>query len=598
LLALLAFNITPGFAAEPPPSLDELLKLCKDLGLPLPPKDAKLVRYGGESGHGQIVNGKTVWKTNYYLAFQIKPASVTKGPLLLQGSYEQYRDADSTPPKEVSPEPSAADGITIHSSYALLAIQCHARGWTKLAQRLFELSRKDQKDPVEKTLVREAWNYWESQITKPRIDRAPVAMRLNQIIQLDQKLDTKETRALIKSLELALVPTKAKPGSVVALIDELVDSCDDDDDREEYNLWRPNMGLSPLDRLGFEAVPALIEHIDDDRLTRYKFRGGMGHSTYADYYRVRDIVSIMLQSLVGRPTRDEWDLDLKRTINGESETQKWFKAAARKWFEEARKVGEERYVVDHVLFPFHWEPRLADINLTHLSLIHAKYPKYLPGIYRRILDKYPKTMPVMPHVISISTMPEREKLALLVSGAKHPESVQRCAALSVLRDFAKPQFGALLPAAIEALPTDVEPWEGGGPVELGLVNFALESREAKVWAAVEKVARRAKVGFRMLILERQLWFREEMHNKSERLAFLANFLTDATVYDREENKQRFPFFEPSVYEKIEVRNFAALKIAEMLDIKIEVNPRRTPEEWTKVREQMREALKREHEKKK
>jgi hypothetical protein len=95
LLALLVFNSAPSLAAEPLPSLDELLKLYKDLGLPLPPKDAKLVRY--ETERDETVNGKTKSKTYYYLAFQIRPGSPTEGPLMLDGHDEIRRDPESRP---------------------------------------------------------------------------------------------------------------------------------------------------------------------------------------------------------------------------------------------------------------------------------------------------------------------------------------------------------------------------------------------------------------------------------------------------------------------------------------------------------------------
>src|SRR5437016_2605121 len=89
-----ALTVAPTRAAEPLPSLDELLALYKDLGLPLPPADAKLVRYEYESGGP--VGGKTQRKTYYRLAFQTKPADGAEG------------DPEANA-KAVAPEPSAAD---------------------------------------------------------------------------------------------------------------------------------------------------------------------------------------------------------------------------------------------------------------------------------------------------------------------------------------------------------------------------------------------------------------------------------------------------------------------------------------------------------
>ena len=51
------------------------------------------------------------------------------------------------------------------------------------------------------------------------------------------------------------------------------------------------------------------------------------------------------------------------------------------------------------------------------------------------------------------------------------------------------------------------------------------------------------------------------------------------------------------YRQLEVRNFAALKLASLLGVTVERNPERTPEEWAKVRSQVQEALRRERDKK-
>src|SRR5262245_54428794 len=89
-----------GFAAEPAPSLDELLKEYRALGLPLPPKEAKLVRY--EAGGGGIVNGR-VQPTTFSVAFELNPASKTEGPLLLRATLE-YRPSWDAHPQELKPE--------------------------------------------------------------------------------------------------------------------------------------------------------------------------------------------------------------------------------------------------------------------------------------------------------------------------------------------------------------------------------------------------------------------------------------------------------------------------------------------------------------
>ncbi len=196
LASTLFLAIPCGIApAAEPPSFDELLKLYNELGLPLPPKDAKLVRC--KSTRSETINGTTQETTYYSLAFQIKPADATKrGPLLLDGCLELRAWWLENDPQVVSPGLPAADGVKIRLSNALLiAAQFHSRGWTKLAQRILDISEKDTDDLPQKVMLQQAWSYWLGQISKPKIDRAPVAKHLSQIIKLDKKLDTKENRA-------------------------------------------------------------------------------------------------------------------------------------------------------------------------------------------------------------------------------------------------------------------------------------------------------------------------------------------------------------------------------------------------------------------
>src|SRR5436305_253253 len=127
-----------GISAEPLPALDELLKQYQALGLPLPPKEAKLVRY--EAGGGGIVND--VVQPKYYgLAFELKPETKTENTLILRGTQELRPDW-SPHSQEVKPAPPAAKEVDLDPGDELvLAIQCHERGWNELARHLLERSQ-------------------------------------------------------------------------------------------------------------------------------------------------------------------------------------------------------------------------------------------------------------------------------------------------------------------------------------------------------------------------------------------------------------------------------------------------------------------------
>lgn len=329
-------------AAEPLPSLDALLKDYKALGLPLPPPEAKLVRY--EAGGGGIVYG-VVQPTRYGLAFQIKPATKEKAATLLLGTdqWQLYRNQKT---QEVDPGPAILGTVSLWDNEKLaLAIQCHARGWDKLALILLEESQKKAELPLQNQFVRLAWSYWIDQLGEPKSDRAPVAKRLKELIGKDKEFDTEYNQALLRSLDLALVPSKAKTGSIEALIDDLVDYGNDDSNEESMGYdFDPDDRYSRIAMLGFDAVPALIEHLDDDRLTRVRYIVPLPW-----HLRVGDVAGSLLESLAGHSIGSEW---VPR-----KQGYRVTKAEAKKWWDQAAK-SEKKPTCLNTCFPT--SPRMVE----------------------------------------------------------------------------------------------------------------------------------------------------------------------------------------------------------------------------------------------
>jgi hypothetical protein len=556
-------------AAQPLLSLDELLKEYKALGLPLPPKKAKLVRY--EAGGGK--------PTVYGLAFEVKPGTKTEKPVLLIGTWRSHLIYDPHP-QPVAPEPAAIKDLKVYQDDGLaLAIQCHARGWDKLAQRILEKSQKDATLPPRKQLIQLAWYYWEGHLTEPGTDWAPIARRLKDLIRRDKKLDTEGHRALLKSLDLALMPSNAKPGSVEALIDDLVNYHSDGrvffNDMPQGRYWR-------IVRLGFAAVPALIEHLDDDRLTRAMMPVFNNYGGY--HLRVQHVVSDLLEGLAGRY--------LERKGLGALQGYPVEKADALAWWKEARKVGEETYLLDHVLVGPTDQEKQSRISMHLLSVIVAKYPKDIPSLYHKFLDRRPEfDSGSLVDAIRQSKLPAKDQLKLILYGARHKDNHHRLPALLALKDMDKKQFNALLLATVEAFPKDVADSYRGCP-EVGIAGLAVESDDPRIWPLLEKVAKRSAVGLRMELLD-IMGNREDNRHRSERLRLLAHFLDDGTVRNLHRSSKFEGICAGDDYDEIEVRDFAALKIAELVGMKVEVNPRRTAAEWARIRSRVREALKRE-----
>jgi hypothetical protein len=82
---------------------------------------------------------------------------------------------------------------------------------------------------------------------------------------------------------------------------------------------------------------------------------------------------------------------------------------------------------------------------------------------------------------------------------------------------------------------------------------------------------------------------KEKRWRPERLKLLSSFLDDATIRDQATSKQYDGPCAGFIYDRIGVRDFVALELASLLDIKVELKLERTPEEWTKLRKQVRDA---------
>src|SRR5439155_14726461 len=132
------------------------------------------VRY--EAGGGGLINGK-VRPKRYGLAFLLRPGNDSEARTLLQGTWER-QTVWNLKFQEVNPEPDAAKNLSIGGEGLALAIQCHARGWGKLAEHLLEQVRKDDHLWPRQALTQTAWYYLWNKLTDPKVDRIPIAKHM------------------------------------------------------------------------------------------------------------------------------------------------------------------------------------------------------------------------------------------------------------------------------------------------------------------------------------------------------------------------------------------------------------------------------------
>jgi hypothetical protein len=422
------------FAAAPEradESNGELLALYRTCELPLPPDGAALVRF--ESGWRSVDENRKETPLDY-LGFLIKPATAERPAVALVGTREISLKSTRSKVVPVDPNPALAKDPTIKeadylfglNSNLAFALQCKSRGWDGLAQAILE-NRKVRVGipvplgrgtllPLRPSLVHTAWKHWENALLDDGADRARIAERMKTLLAGEPSFTEWES-GLYGALLATLEPSRAKPGSIEAMIDDLVNLT------HIGGLGTPrNPALVKLDLLGFDAVPALIDHWDDTRLTRTAYPPIMNSEGRHVY--VRDVVRPMIRDLVGSELE---------TSKAEIE-----RADVLAWWKKAQQVGEETYLVAHVLSADQQEEWA---NRTMLRIIGRKHPRHLPEIYRTILEKRPRMYTHdVAEAIAESSLPRATKLELFRRAAEDPNGDHRKIALWHLKALEKEPF--------------------------------------------------------------------------------------------------------------------------------------------------------------
>jgi hypothetical protein len=511
--------------------LDQLLADYRHYGLPLPPHDAPLVRGTGRGGP--------------YL--KICPVSEAD-----RGEYTRM------PVTTVKPDPVAI-GKTAYYGRLDFAIQCHERGWRSLARAAFrQWLAHSSIYRAERALAFEAWKYWYYQFA----DGAPldrVATHLKRALaRVDNTSGQPTARAMLRSLDLSLVPSHSAPGSDDALLDELIE-------KKQYLRWDVEHTdvYCALARRGFAAVPALIAHLGDDRLTRYGVNGDVNN---AGFLRVKDVAYQLIRAFAGEQLEPSNDIAARTR-------------AAGRWFADAQKVGEEKYVVEHVA-----REEVSRAGAVLFPLLVEKYPKRLPEVYRRLMDAQEggdyRSEHYAEAVAGAAISPEEQR-KVLVYAAKHDDPWHRFAGIKYLYKLDPKRGTELLIAALDRVPVDAD------TTELRFIEILVEVAEPTAWEALARAAKRAGLKTRFDLLFAVTGDSEPTpESRKYQLAFVASYLNDDALWDAALGSAPLPGTNnASCFAQNEIRNWGALRLARLLGFDDQPNrgwtaEQQTAEQWT------------------
>jgi hypothetical protein len=465
------------------------------------------------------------------------------------------------------------------------AVECRLRGMEAVAEKLlkaqasraFEHPRSVFHQPAgltpEVALHYIAWTHWGNQLTEKGTDRAVIRRRMAELLNREPTLQTPDRKALVESLAAALKPSIAKPGSDERLIDDLVEL------DALYFGDRPAVGtpqpLADLVKRGWDAMPVLLAHLDDPRLTRSVVHPWDGSATYIP--PVGELTSNLVLEFAG----DE-GLDWKRAPDGRFLRPE----PVRDWWRRAEASGEEKYLVNHVI------PRVPQTTLPYKAMISrlaVKYPARLPEAYRRLLAQRPD-INSWDLVSAIAATTDRTVAAdVLAEGAAHANLARQVEALEALSMIDGKRFETALIAALAGVsPKPTGPYTNSEHV--ALARLCRRSERAEVWEALRRAAASVDVGLRMEVLDemgRGQQVSYEVWKRSVNL--LAAFLDDTAVRDTAADPEKYRGCAGAWLSKLEVRNWAAFQLATLLGIDVSRFQGRgaiAEEQWAALRKEV------------
>jgi hypothetical protein len=552
-------------------ALDALLADYRALGLPMPSANARLVKW--ELGAARAIR---------YLAFA-EPGTGPDGPQLLIGT-EHRKPNEGSVVTPIEPGPEAAEGIRgtwIGARYPTnaalaTAIQAKARGWDALATRLLELAAKtavrdfgaggETAEAQNKaSLAMLARNHYANELMRRGSDWRAIAAGLEAYLAMGAPAQP-DLRPFLHSLRATLDHPPSAPGSAEAKIDAL---CDMGNPKTSDGHDAP--ALLRVVELGFEAVPALFDHVTDERLTRTM---GFG---FPPTLRLNQIVIAILEGLAGEDLSNQM-----RSLQGLT----LYRSAMTAWT-EAKAMGEEAFLTTHVLSA---SPNArAPARFALLALAH-RHPARLEDVYRAALVRPAMSTELIAQVIAESTLPSTEKVRILEAGASHTSFDRRFIALRALRPMDPAAYARLLARSLDAMPKTPKEsyWIAA---ESAASRLAAETADPTVWAALLRAAKRGDVGLRMELVGRLADPSLADRQRRERLAFLAAFLDDDAVADTSKEPKMWMASRALSYGPgISVGDLAAKTIAAVLGMPAAPKREWTPAEWDALRADVKHAL--------
>ncbi len=500
LVALLLATIAgtqPTLASDGPTlaDLDHLVALYKNLRLPMPPKSAKLVTTGGIHRGYDSISGAHSFVDCGYLIRKLPHtrARLMIGTRVVDQFYQDGLSIKLTMAGATSISPDAyAVGAPFSEDFGLsLAAIEGARGHKDFALAALRKSRRvgrglyvaayPRPQSYDGRMLQLALAHWFNVLVTPHSDRALVLAELEALDKRSPTLLNDEGKEVIADLRQTISKRYAGNDRVERLIEGLRDvqtdgmrfSSPDPLGKDKFH------ALQELVSFGYEAIPKLIQHLDDNRLTRST--GGPGQVSILRLVAVGEVCTNLAEQFSTLRSENWIPLSERKEL-------------LRKWWASAAKKDERKNCLERLM--------QHDEHFSEAPILWAtkRSPDLLLLAYDDILHGSKKTQTYgLLEGMEASTLKRQVIIDAASRGLIAKDLSQVNASIWTLYRLDKVRFDSAILEVLPELPKGVSDEVN----RFGVTSFAYQaslSNSEKVWGALTKAIQdnRDALGFNMI----------------------------------------------------------------------------------------------------
>ena len=558
-------------------ALDKMAERYVAYGLPLPAKNAELeqVVYRNRDSFGKI------WNLPYGDFVLVRPHREAVDLAFNRPLLDRYSGnrAFRRVPEELKTFEQMFQHMTFERSSSdpfsedvvlALAIQEHVRGHDDIAgalmtmigaptpfRRIATSELDDNRVPTAKIALL-AKQYWKNKLVEADADPGAVLVHLERIFKDEPSIELDSDKALIDGLQAT--PPSPLPGNErgEALVERLRNS------HQNLSMWSNSPEVLAVIDAGFDAIPALLNHLSDHRVTRAVVQGHID----AGFGSVPPAPQWVL------PVGELCNSILRAFANKDYEVPEKFAREAEAWWAEAKAKGEAMYLEEQT-------GRVIYGSAAYVTTraYTRRYRNTFSKLFMTALAKHYSVIDTLIWEVREAPISSREKQRLCVAAMRSGSPGLMLSAGRVMNALQLPGRDQELLRVYAALPRQISrpSWNDQ---QVRLASLALDTPNEEVWRTLTEATGRAEADMRLELIQQINPFGMPTKNYRPYLKYLNAFMDDDAIAPGTDH--------PTIF-SLRIRNEATGQAARVFGLP-GLGPWSTEDQWKALRRQVRDRI--------